>query len=131
LSILFGGQDLPGFPKSVRLLRPQDFRQVYDQGAKYTCPLFAAFYLRADEPDELRFGFTCPRALGKAVLRNRIKRRLRECVRLRIDCFPKGFRIVFNPRRANLEAPGVEIDTHVERFLRKLNALCATYSPPS
>jgi ribonuclease P protein component len=122
---------LPEFPKSVRLLRPTDFRQVYDGGAKYTCPLFAAFYLRTEDAVPVRFGFTCPRALGKAVLRNRIKRRLRECVRLRIDRFPQGFRIVFNPRRATLEAPGVDIDTHVERFLRKLNALCATYSPPS
>ena len=68
---------IAGFPKRVRLLRSQDFRRVYDQGARHASPLFAAFCVREREPGGPRIGFTVPRALGKAVVRNRVKRQLR------------------------------------------------------
>lgn len=113
------------FPKSVRLLRPTEFRRVYDHGQKYTCPLFAAFSLSRDaaatEQPGARFGFTTPRALGKAVKRNRIRRRLRECVRLRKERFPAGIDVVFNPRRAMLDAAWSEVEAQVERYLQRLN----------
>ena len=68
------------YPSTCRLLRPADFRKVYDEGVRFQTPHFAAFYLRISEPGA-RVGFTTPRALGKAVVRNRIKRRLREQIR--------------------------------------------------
>jgi ribonuclease P protein component len=112
------------FPKSVRLLRPAEFRRVYDNGAKYTCPFFAAFSLKRENeatPAPARFGFTTPRALGKAVQRNRIRRRLRECVRLRKERFPAGLDVVFNPRRALLDAPWPEVESQVEKFILRLH----------
>ena len=108
------------YPKSVRILRPGDFRKTYDEGEKWSCPQFAAFHRATGEQAPARFGFTCPRALGKAVQRNRIKRRLRECVRLRRERFPAGVDIVFNPRKAVLEAPWGELERQVERFLSRL-----------
>jgi ribonuclease P protein component len=105
------------YPKSIRLLRPQEFRKVYDEGTRYGCALFAVFSLSSEEDRPARFGFTCPRALGKAVARNRIKRRLRECVRLRTERFPRGMDFVFNPRRAALEAEWSEVERQMEMYL--------------
>ena len=137
---------MPDFPKSVRLLRPPEFRQTYDGGKKYSCALFAVFYRESGVERPARFGFTCPRALGKAVVRNRIKRRLRECVRLRRERFPIGFDLVFNPRKSLLDAPWGEIEGHVEKLLQRLEtkrpeapspevrtpeAPCDTFSSPS
>lgn len=113
---------MPDYPKSVRILRPQEFRQTYDEGMKHSCALFAVFYRQRDGLEGARFGFTCPRALGKAVVRNRIKRRLRECVRLRRERFPSGFDLVFNPRKALLDAPWSEVERHVEKLLLRLEA---------
>jgi ribonuclease P protein component len=110
------------YPKSVRILRPQEFRQTYDEGMKHSCALFAVFYRRREGAEAARFGFTCPRALGKATVRNRIKRRLRECVRLRRERFPFGFDLVFNPRKALLEAPWSEVERHVEKLLQRLES---------
>src|SRR5437667_10954157 len=80
------GSRIAGFPKSVRILRSKDFRRVYDHGARYSGPFFAAFYARSPATqggsggDGPKIGFTVPRSLGGAVVRNRIKRRVREAV---------------------------------------------------
>ena len=114
------------FPRSCRILRSADFRVVYDNGIRLSHPLFAAFCLarfRGNEPDRIegaRLGLTVPRALGGAVVRNRIKRRLREAFRLHHAEFG-AWDIVLNPRRAALAAPFPEI----ERAMRKVIEKCA------
>jgi ribonuclease P protein component len=60
-----------------------------------------------------------PRAIGKAVVRNRLKRRLREAVRLELHLLEPSWNIVINPRRSGLEAPFETLLRDVERlFLR-------------
>lgn len=108
-----------GFPKSARILRSSDFRKVYDNGSRYTCPFFAAFRLAQPAADGPRVGFTTPRALGKAVVRNRIKRRMREAVRLELAALSSQWSIVFNPRRKAFDCPFTELQTEVKRlFIR-------------
>lgn len=68
-----------------------------------------------------RLGLTTPRALGGAVIRNRIKRRFREAFRLHRAEFGPQWDIVINPRRAALQAEFPEI----ERGLRKVIEKCA------
>ncbi|HEX3996860.1 MAG TPA: ribonuclease P protein component [Acetobacteraceae bacterium] len=104
-----------GFPKSVRLLRPGDFRRVYDHGARYSCPLFAAFSL-GQAGGGKAVGFTTPKALGKAVRRNRIRRRMREAVRLELASLNPGWSIVFNPRRKLLDCIFTDLRHEVKRF---------------
>jgi len=100
-------------------LRSQDFRRVYDQGSRHTGPLFAAFCVREPEPAGPRIGFTVPRAVGKAVVRNRIKRRLREAVRLHLDQLSPQWTIVFNPRRKAFDAPVTELHREVQRLFQR------------
>jgi ribonuclease P protein component len=81
--------------------------------------LFAAFFVRRPDCQGPKIGFTVPRAVGKSVVRNRIKRRVREAVRLRIDQLSPQCEVVINPRRRVLDAPFPEIEREVERlFLR-------------
>jgi ribonuclease P protein component len=81
-----------------------------------TCPYFAAFvFSPADLVTGPLFGFTTPRALGKAVVRNRIRRRVKEAVRLERPGFPKNWMIVFNPRRACLDASFEDIRREVAK----------------
>jgi ribonuclease P protein component len=114
-----GSRPISGFPKRVRLLRSKDFRRVYDEGERFSCSLFAAFCVRDAEISGPRIGFTVPRALGKAVVRNRIKRRVREAVRLHLERLSPQWSIVINPRRKAFSAPMPELQKEVERlFLR-------------
>ncbi len=111
----------PGFsfPRDRRLLRSSDFRRVYQKGFRVSGPLVAAFCLRREDAAGPRIGLTVPRTLGKAVVRNRLKRRMRECVRRGWGALPGGWSIVFNPRRAAVDAPIGQLAKEVERvFLR-------------
>ena len=95
------------FPKQRRLLKHADFERVYKQGRRHFASHITVFYLRREaEPDmgNLRIGFTVGKALGDAVQRNRMKRRLREAVRL--TGFKPGISadVVINPKRSLLTA---------------------------
>lgn len=113
------GQASFTFPKTRRLLRNSEFRKVYDEGFRIACPYFAAFCLRWAGPDGSRVGFTVPRSLGKSVVRNRMKRRMREAVRLHLASLGPGWAIVFNPRKALLDVSFDALEREVVRVFAK------------
>lgn len=89
-----------------------------------TSRYFVAFCLPnpAQPPDvsaSSQFGFTCPRALGKAVARNRIKRRMREAVRREMPSLPAAWKFVFNPRRGVLDAPFDDLCREIGRIFAR------------
>jgi ribonuclease P protein component len=59
--------------------------------------------------------------VGKAVFRNRIRRRLREIIRLSLDRFPENISVVFNPRRLSHDAPRERLSQEVERLIAFLS----------
>jgi ribonuclease P protein component len=99
---------------------------VYDRGSRFGGPLFTAFCFR-EGPESLqacsgpRIGLTVPRALGPAVVRNRIKRRFREAVRFTLDRLNPQWSIVINPRLKALKAPLPELQREVERLFQRCN----------
>ena len=110
------------FPPAARLRRTADYRRTYKEGSKFVGPLFAAFY-RPNEPGEpARVGYTTPRSMGKAVVRNRIKRRMREAVRLRLAGLTPGWDVVFNPRRSVLDAAFDRLMGEVDRLFHVLRS---------
>jgi ribonuclease P protein component len=84
--------------------------------------LFAAFCVQEPQADGPRIGFTTPRALGKAVVRNRIRRRVREAVRLHLDQLSPEWSIVFNPRRKSMAAPFPELEREIVRLFQRCSA---------
>lgn len=73
------------------------------------------FYLANAESAGLRVGFTVGKALGQAVQRNRMKRRLREAVRL--SGLEPGLAadVVINPKRSLLSADFADLTTEVSK----------------
>lgn len=100
-----GSSPRPGrFPRSIRLLRHADFERVYKQGQRHFAPHMTVFYLRRSQGEGLRVGFTVGRVLGGAVDRNKMKRRLREAVRLRRPADLGPVDVVINPKKSLLTA---------------------------
>jgi ribonuclease P protein component len=105
------------FPKSAKLLKHSDFQRVYKTGKRHFAGLLTAFYLprQADDATGPRVGITVSRALGGAVERNRIKRRMREAIRFHLATLSVPVDVVFNPKKATLAAEFTAIEVEVKR----------------
>jgi ribonuclease P protein component len=104
------------FPRTARLLRHADFERVYKQGRRHFSASMTVFYWPRPAPQEiaerekasalapegLRVGFTVGRVLGGAVQRNRMKRRLREAVRMSLPPGAIAADVVINPKKSLL-----------------------------
>ena len=110
------------FPRSARLLRHADFERVYKLGRRHFSASLTAFYLLRPATEAARsatsgprIGFTVGRALGGAVQRNRLKRRLREAVRLCGLPEAVGADVVINPKKSLLVIDFAEVVNEVRR----------------
>lgn len=106
-----------GFPRAARLLHRADFDGVYQQGRRRTSRQFAVIY-RANGLRLSRFGMSVKRALGNAVARNRIRRRIREIIRLHREEIAPGWDIVIHPRSSVASAPFAALTTEFIELLR-------------
>ena len=79
-----------------RLHRSAEFLRLQRSGARFQSPHFVLYAGSLDhEPERSRLGVTVSRRIGNAVVRNRVKRRVRECFRKVIrDGLPAGTSIV-------------------------------------
>ena len=99
------------FGKEARLLKHADFDRVYRQGKRHFSANLTVFWARRGEsqpraavPHGPRVGFTVGKVLGGAVVRNRIKRRLREAVRSNLPGLATAVDVVINPKKSALTA---------------------------
>ncbi|MFZ3264052.1 MAG: ribonuclease P protein component [Terriglobales bacterium] len=103
-----------GFPRAARLLKHSDFERVYKQGRRHFCAHMTVFFL-AQAEGGARVGFTVGRVLGGAVERNRIKRRLREAVRLQRSTLKGAVDVVINPKKSVLTLESAVVREEVSR----------------
>ena len=75
---------------------------------------FLVLYARKNRTDTNRVGITVSKKLGHAVVRNRVRRRLREVYRLHEERFSPGWDIVVVARTRAIKAP---FDTLTESYL--------------
>jgi ribonuclease P protein component len=88
-----------------RLTRSQDFDTVYRQGRSVSTRYLALYWFPRSEPDEEpRLGLAVPKGTGGAVSRNRMKRRLRELWRNRLETVSAGFDYVLVVRPGLIDA---------------------------
>jgi ribonuclease P protein component len=100
-----------------RLLRHADFERVYKDGRRHFSANMTVFYLPQVSAGDWRIGFTVSRALGGAVVRNRMRRRLREAVRLKRTGVSGAVDVVINPKKSLLTADFQQLLNEVDRAL--------------
>ena len=104
------------FPQNSKLRNSNEFGNVYQRGVRKSSRSFVVFML-VNGLQHNRFGLTTPRRLGPAHERNRIKRRIREILRLSRLRIPPGFDIVINPRRSVYSRDFKEIQLELVELL--------------
>jgi ribonuclease P protein component len=110
---LSGPRQRARFTSSMRLLRHSDFERVYKKGRRHFAAHMTVFYLLREQGEGLRIGFTVGRVLGGAVERNRMKRRLRESVRLHWPAVSVPVDIVINPKKSVLKLEFAELGNEI------------------
>ena len=110
-----------------RLSRSRDFDAVYRHGRSVSTRFLTLYFFERDESvGEPRLGFAVPKAVGNAVIRNKIKRQLREVVRGRLEHVPQlnDYVLVVRPGLPEAaEANGHEwLDARVAEVLEKAAA---------
>lgn len=81
-------------PGYSNIKKNEDYRAVYKYGIIKNSPYFTLTYLKKDN-DETRIGISVSKKTGNSVIRNRLKRRMREIVRRNYKKVKKGFDLVF------------------------------------
>jgi ribonuclease P protein component len=97
-------------------VRRGEFDAVYRTGKRRSSSHFTVFF-RANQLPQSRFGFSIKKALGGAVVRNRMRRRMREIVRLHQLEIPAGWDIVIHPKSKVAKAPFATLTADLVKLL--------------
>jgi ribonuclease P protein component len=102
------------FPKALRILRRAEYRQIQDHGRKIHTAHLLLFSAPCDG-DQPRLGIVATKKVGNAVVRNRLKRRVREVWRRHRGEFPRGRALVVLIKR---DAQDLDSATMAAELLR-------------
>lgn len=105
--------------KTVSLKENHIFRRLYNKGQSAVSPYLAIYIRRTGRPEN-RLGLTVSTKLGHAVVRNRVRRRLREIYRLHEDKLASGMDMVIVARVRAAHSSYQELDESFVHLCRKL-----------
>ena len=100
------------------LQRKKQFRQVYRKGKSVACRELVLIYAK-NRSDMVHVGFSVGKKLGNSVVRNRVKRRLREAFRPNLPLLLPGFDLIVIARDAARDAPFSSLADSLRYLLRK------------
>ena len=105
--------------RCYRLQKNRAFQYVYRKGHSVAC---RDLVLLAAPGRELKVGFSVSKKVGKAVTRNKVKRRLRECFRPHLGDVKNGLYVIV-ARPSAAEAAFDTLQRDVQYLLKKQGAL--------
>lgn len=115
--------------RSQRLRQARDFRRVREGGRSWPHSLLI-LGVTPNRTQNTRCGFVVSKALGNAVKRNRLKRRVREAVRLVYGQIKPGWDVVFVVRKGVATASWEQLQRAVHQLLTKANVWRAVLANP-
>lgn len=116
---------MPGplaFPRHERLTRKRDFEAAFRTGRRSVGPLFVCYAVRRESQGR-KFGFAVSRKIGTAVVRNRVKRLLREFYRTHRAQIDDDTHIVVVARPASAEISFEQCVRAMRRLLGEVEVL--------
>ena len=117
------------FSKALRLRRRQEFLAVQRRGKRRRGRYLIIIASHRNEPGPTRLGVTVSRKVGPAVIRNRIKRLIREAFRLQQHRLPATLDMVVVAKRNARNATYAEIERELVTGARSLRGVKKRGSP--
>jgi len=109
--------------RKLRLRKREDFNRVYRQGRSFANMQFVVYWRQRPEPGNFRLGVSASAKLGGAVVRNRMRRMVKEIVRLNADKLREDYDLILIVRKPALELSYKEMESSVLHVLRKAGLL--------
>ena len=106
----------------VSIKKNTEFRRIYAK-ARSVADSNLVLYTLANNTDISRFGISISTKVGNAVVRNKIKRQIKEILRTNCNNILKGYDIIFIVRVKCKEAPFCAIKNSVVHLLKKAKLL--------
>lgn len=116
---------MPGpqaFPRHERLTRKRDFEAAFQDGRKSVGAAFICYVVRRESQGR-KFGFAVSRKVGTAVVRNRVKRYLREFYRTHRAQIDEDTQIVVVARPAAAKVSFDQCSKAMRRLLGEIEVL--------
>ncbi len=108
--------------KTTTVKENYEFRRIYAKGRSGVSP-YLVVYVRPNRRGHNRLGVTVSTKLGHAVVRNRVRRRLREIFRLNQDKLTQGYDMIVVARTRAVHAEYHELDRAFLRTCGKLGLM--------
>jgi ribonuclease P protein component len=109
-------------PRRERLRTPREYREVFEQGRRSVGQAFVCYVAR-NEGQGRKFGMAVSRQVGGAVVRNRVKRYIRETYRTNRARLREDLRMVIVARPAAAKLSYADCHEGLTRLLRQGGAL--------
>lgn len=128
------GRTNEGLGRSQRLRSARDFSRVRSRGRRVSSRLLTLTYLRqvvspatsstnatnaTNATHATRVGFVVGKRVGNAVVRNRVKRRLRESMRRQLSHFPRGWDIIVSARPEAAQADYAALNSELRSLCER------------
>ena len=111
-------------PQQSRMRSPEEFKRTMRSGRRAGGATLSGHLLltAGAVPEDIKpkVGLVVSRAVGSAVVRNRVKRRLRELMRRRLACLPEGCSLVVRAHPAAAGASQADLAADLDLVLRRL-----------
>ena len=108
--------------KTTTVKENYEFRRIYAKGKSGVSP-YLVVYVRPNRRGHNRLGVTVSTKIGHAVVRNRVRRQLREIFRLNQDKLTQGYDMIVVARTRTVHAEYREIDRAFLRTCGKLGLM--------
>ena len=106
----------------ITLKRNNDFRRLYSRGRFFLSPVLVTYVMK-NRRDEVRIGITSSKKIGKAVVRNRSRRVIREAYRELSSQVKPGYDIIFVARGKTPYVKSTDILRVMKKELKEAGVL--------
>ncbi|MDU1443871.1 MAG: ribonuclease P protein component [Clostridium cochlearium] len=104
--------------KKFKLTQNKEFKVVYRKGKSYSNELLV-LYVYKTKNDYTRFGISVSKKVGKSVVRNRVKRLIKESYRLNCHKIKKGYDLIFIARTLSSNKNYTSIENSLINLVKK------------
>jgi len=106
------------------LKKNKEFKKVYENGKSYATRNLVIYCLNYEKGKKNRYGLSVSTKIGNAVVRNKLKRRLREIIReFEKEKEFKGYDVIFIARKPVVQINYQHLKRDVKKLYKKMNII--------